>query len=108
MTAKRSQKQITFWAVAILVLSFFDWLLTYIALSLGAAELNPLLEGWINSWQGLAVKTIGIGLILLILVLRHWSGRPVQRLLPVVAGIYALAVLWMIGNLLSGRVAGLW
>ena len=107
MKKVRSQRQITFWAGVILVLNFFDWLLTYIALSLGGEEFNPLLAGWINSWQGLAVKTIGVGLILTILVVWHWASRPVQKFFPVVAGVYALVVLWTIGNLLTIYVVDL-
>lgn len=100
LTARYRANHIPTWAVTLWALGLIDWALTYIIISNGGHEVNPMLAPWIDSWWGLAVKAVIPGLILILLV-RNQEKRVVQEGLPVVTLLYLLVVLWGVSTLLT-------
>lgn len=90
----RSQEEIAGWAFVAWAANVLDWVFTKIALSKGAYEANPLVEGWITGYWGLTAKVLGVGALLSVLILRYWRVRIVQVSMPILAGFYALVAFW--------------
>ncbi|MCU0268603.1 MAG: DUF5658 family protein [Acidimicrobiales bacterium] len=84
----------------LVVLNGVDLVLTRILLARGAAEANPVMAPLIDSWWGWAVKTLGVGLVALAVLVTGRDGK-VERWLQVVVGVYTAVVAWNLVVLLA-------
>lgn len=83
------------WGVLIGALGFLDWWVTVEVLALGGTEVNPLVASWVDSWFGLFVKSVGVGVV-------AWGlaeqGR-FERVLPWLLWVYATVTVVGVYNL---------
>lgn len=81
------------WVVAFGVVMFLDGLTTYIALSLGLKELNPILRPIAGFWWFMFVK-LAVGLLL-----GFWIRRISSLIMVLAVILYGIIALWNYGGI---------
>jgi hypothetical protein len=92
-------RRVVFFAIALFVFSFADWVLTSIALQLGATEANPLLQNIVSSPTAFfLLKVVLAGAVCLAIALRVRS-KPAFTVLSTVVFLYAFLIMWNMATL---------